>query len=270
MSNATQLPDSSVSPRPAGEVPDGSRFDTTLRGYDRRQVDRYTAELEGEVARVRERLAEAEQRRRVAEEHANATEGELRDLRSQRLYSDAPPPEESFGYRAEKLLRMAEHEAADVRMQASTEASAVLEQARADAEKHRHEVEQSLISRAAVLDQHAAQRTVELQDREQKLAAQISSVRAEAEQMQATAARSAEQLVREAENQAEQVRARAEQAAQWQREQSEQEVARLETMQRDVRGELGRLHDLLGEELQRGREITAAPTRPELEAAPAR
>jgi hypothetical protein len=44
--------------------------------------------------------------------------------------------------RAEKLLRLAEHEAAEVRARTRHESVALLEQARGETETHRHEVEQ--------------------------------------------------------------------------------------------------------------------------------
>ena len=133
------------------------------------------------AAPLRRELAESERRRALAEQHATATESEIRNLRSESSTSERTPPEESFGYRAEKLLRLAEQEAAEARAAAGREAAAVVEQARADAEQHRHEVEQSLIARSSLLDQQAAQRTVELQEREQQIAAQMTTARSEIE-----------------------------------------------------------------------------------------
>lgn len=261
------------------EIPEQRRFDVALRGYERRQVDQHLHQLERQVGSLRAQLTTSERLRNQAQEHANATETEMRALQAQKLYGEDPAPEDSFGYRAEKLLRMAEHEAADVRAKAAKEASTLIEQARAEAERHRHEVEQALISRAALLDQQAGQRTVELQEREQQIAEQLATARAEAEQLQAATIRASDQLREEAEAKAEQIRLRAEQAAQWQRDQATQELQRLSTMHSDVRTELGRLHTILANEIHNTEQPQFGPNdtpaieasgAPELEAAPPR
>ena len=133
-----------------------------------------SSRLKSELAQMKDELADAQRKRRLANEHAEATERELRDLRAKSAHSEPRSVEDSFGYRAEKLLRIAEQEAAEVRTHASRESAAIIEQARTEAEKHRHEVEQSLIARAAVLEQQAAQRNAELQEREQQIADQLS------------------------------------------------------------------------------------------------
>ena len=90
---------------------------------------------------------------------------------------------------------MAEVEASDIRGKAAREAAALVENARADAEAHRHGVEQKLIARAAELDQEAARRQVELKEREQQVVDQLNSARNEAEQVLAAAQHQAQQLV---------------------------------------------------------------------------
>ncbi|OLT14621.1 hypothetical protein BJF78_18020 [Pseudonocardia sp. CNS-139] len=122
--------------------------------------------MDAQLRELRDRLAAAESGRQAAEQHARALEKEVRNARQQQ--GDAPLSAESFGFRAEKILRLAEHEAADVRNRAANEATALVEQARADAERHRHEVEQKLIARSAEMDQEAAQRNVAIQEREQQ------------------------------------------------------------------------------------------------------
>lgn len=157
--------------------------------------------------------------------------------------------EDSFGYRAEKLLRMAEHEAAEARTHAARESAAIIEQARTEAEEHRHQVEQTLISRASVLEQQAAQRTAELQEREQQIADQLSAAREQADQLHASATRAAERLRQESEAAAAETRLRAETLAQRQQDQARQEIDRLTALQADVRAELARLAGVLSAEL---------------------
>ena len=227
-------------------------FDTVLRGYERRQVDEYVSKAKDEIAKLKEELSEAQRKRRLATEHAEATERELRDVRAKSAHSEPRSVEDSFGYRAEKLLRIAEQEAAEVRTHASRESAAIIEQARTEAEKHRHEVEQSLIARASVLEQQAAQRSAELQEREQQIADQLTAAREQADQLHAAAARTADRLRQESEAAAEEAKLRAATDIQRQRDQHAQEIARLDKVQSDVRAELGRLNDVLSNELAAG------------------
>ncbi len=227
-------------------------FDTVLRGYERRQVDDYVTKAKEEIAQLKEELAEAQRKRRLATEHAEATERELRDVRAKSAHSEPRSVEDSFGYRAEKLLRIAEQEAAEVRTHASRESASIIEQARTEAEKHRHEVEQSLIARASVLEQQAAQRNAELQEREQQIADQLAAAREQADQLHAAAARTADRLRQESEAAAEEAKLRAATDIQRQRDQATQEISRLDKVQSDVRAELARLNDVLSNELAAG------------------
>ena len=243
---------------PTTATPSGSQnsasmpFDTVLRGYERRQVDDYVTKQKDEISKLKDDLSEAQRKRRLATEHAEATERELREVRAKSAHSEPRSVEDSFGYRAEKLLRIAEQEAAEVRTHASRESAAIIEQARTEAEKHRHEVEQSLIGRASVLEQQAAQRNAELQEREQQIADQLSAAREQADQLHAAAARTADRLRQESEAAAEEAKLRAATDIQRQRDQAAQEIARLDKVQGDVRSELARLNDVLSNELAAG------------------
>lgn len=254
---ATTSPSTSSSPpAPAKNGGDTHSFDTVLRGYERRQVDDFAAEKSKEIAWLKMELAEAHRQRRLATEHAEGTETELRELRASSAHAEPAAIEDSFGYRAEKLLRMAEQEAADARSHASRESAAIVEQARTEAEKHRHEVEQSLISRASLLEQQAAQRTAELQEREQQIGDQLNAAREQADQLHAAAVRAADRLRDESAAAAEETKLRAETAAKRQLDQAAQEIARLTSLQSDVRAELGRLAQMLSAELSGARHST--------------
>lgn len=226
--------------RPVQPIPSGSPFDVVRRGYDRDQVDAQLREL-------RERLSAAETARVTAEQHARATEDELRAARAKG--SSEPVASESFGFRAEKILRLAEHEAADVRGRAAKEATAVVEKARADAERHRHEVEQKLIARSTELDQEAAQRNVAINEREQQATSVLAAARDEAARITADAEKAAETLLGDARTRAEELRNRSEQDARRRREAADQELRRIGSAHDGVRAEMTRLHTLLGGEL---------------------
>jgi cell division septum initiation protein DivIVA len=223
----------------------GSSFEIVRRGYDRDQVDHMMREL-------RDRLNAAESARQNAEQHAQKVEVELRSARS--AAQSAPEPamsQESFGFRAEKILRLAEHEAADVRNRAANEATNLVEQARAEAERHRHDVEQKLIARSAELDQEAAQRNVAIQEREQQAAVTLAAAREESTRITEEAQRVAEATVSEARNRAEELRTRGEQDARRRREAAEHELRRIGGLHDGVRAEMSRLHKLLGGELEK-------------------
>ena len=222
-------------------------FPTALRGYERQQVDDFLTRQTRELDRLRTESAELAQRLRQANQHAEATERENRELRNRP--QPAPAAEDGFGFRAEKLIRLAEQEAAEVRDNANREAAALLEKARTEAEQHRHEVEQKLIARGSLMEQQASQRSAELAEREQQIADQLTAAREQADQIQDAASRTAERLREESEAAAAQTRERAERAARLVQERAEQEVARLGGVQADVRSELARLAEVLSAEL---------------------
>lgn len=250
-SGTTQRPLLVPAPRdnPAAGNPS---FATALRGYDRTQVDDHMARVHANNDAMRRELAESDTRRQRAEQQAAAAEKELRAARANPAPAPAPAaPEESFGFRAEKILRLAEQEAAEIRASTSRDSASVVEKARADAEKYRHEAEEALIARSALLDQQAAQRTAELVDREKQVEAQLESARAEASSVQDAARIAADTYRRQADADAEALRERAALDAARLREQATQEVARLDSLQRGTQTELGRLVELIRSELKR-------------------
>jgi chromosome segregation ATPase len=227
---------------------DRSSFAIALRGYERSQVDEHLARRDNETSGLRAELAELQQQRDEAVARAETAEKDLREARENRS-SGAAPVGESFGFRAEKLLRLAEQEAAEVRSSAGRESAAIVEKARTEAEAHRHEVEQTLIARASLLEQQAAQRTAGLQEREQQVAEQLASAREQADQLHANAVRAAERLREESETAAEQTRRRADAEAKQRLDQAAAEVTRLSGLQSDVRTELTSLAELITTQL---------------------
>jgi len=224
-----------------------TQFETVMRGYDRRQVDIIIEEKDKAIARLEAELAETQRRLSASTDNTEQLQDELRHQRT--TAAAAAPQEDGFGLRAEKLLRLAEQEAAEVRNQASADSTAIVEQARNEAEKHRHEIEQELITRASAAEQQAARRSAELQDREQHIADQLNSARDQADQLHATAARAADRLREEAVAAAEETTLRAESAAKRLVGQATQEVTRLTTLQDGIRSELQRLAEMLSNEV---------------------
>lgn len=113
-------------------------FDTVRRGYRPEQVDSAVRELQW-------RLEVAERERREAQERVESLGASLEAARA-----GAP---DTFGMRAEKILRMAEHDAGQRRGRADDDAEQILADARAEAEQvraeARAEAERSLADAAA-------------------------------------------------------------------------------------------------------------------------
>lgn len=246
-------------------------FDLVRRGYDRQQVDEHIRAVVAQLSELQQahqpllsqlndlqqqqqpmaaQLSDLQQAHQREHRRADWAEGELRNARAQleQLKEQGDGSQQGFGYRVEKLMRTAEQEAADVRSSAAREATSLLERARKDAEAHRHEVEQSLIHRTATLDQEAAQRKVELDERERQIGEQASSARDDTERMLSEVRRQADQLHHEAAARAEQERLKAEKSIRERQEAAEHELGRLRALHDEVRGQLARLLESLANE----------------------
>lgn len=218
------------------------------------QADPDTGAAPGdEVQRLREQVADLRRRLAAADAHAEATDRENHRLRS------AAPGDTGFGMRAEKLLRLAESEATDVRVRAARDAAELGERARAEAEAHRHEVEQALIARSAELERGLAEQRAALDEREARIAEQLETARAEADRLGTAALRDADRVRRLAEEQAAEELARARAEASRLREDAAADVARLRTLQEEARAVLARLAATVSAELATPRPGTSPP-----------
>lgn len=229
-------------------------FATVRKGYDPSAVDAHVGRLDDAIAALRSALEESERRRAMAEEHAIAVEEEIRVVRSERTAQ--PPSEAGFGARAERMLRLAETEAEQIRTTASRTAAEVTERALGDAERHRHEVRQRLITESSRAEEHANRRAAELQSRENALAARLTSARAEAESIRVAAERAAEARRATAKADVDELRNRTAVELARARELAERELATLRGLQDSARRELRRLAAAIRVELG------PAPARP--------
>jgi cell division septum initiation protein DivIVA len=192
-------------------------FEVVRRGYARDQVDAQLHELE-------RRVLAAENARRMAEQHAASMAEELRLLRAGTSAEGLPATPQSFGFRAEKVVRLAEREAADTRAAAQRDADALREAAMREV----GEIQAAARREAAEIRAAGTREAAELMERAHADAAQARA--------DAAAERSA-------------VAASREQSAAL-REQVEREGAQVRDLRGAVRGELARLHALLGAQLQ--------------------
>ena len=219
------------------------RFVTVLRGYDRIEVDEYIDDLLAVVATLRTSATEADKNKRTAEERAAAAE--RRATESAAAPQQAAAPTEGFGMRAERLLRLAENEAAEIRAAAAAESSAVIERSRADAEQRRHEAEQALIARSTQTDQETARRTAALDEREGALKSQVEAARGEIEMLTRAAQREADRLREQVRHEIDEKRAAAELEATRAVESVEKDVARLNALRESTRQELARIVEIV-------------------------
>lgn len=217
------------------------RFVNVIRGYDRIEVDEYIDDLLAVVATLRSSVAEAERGRREADERLSTAERHA----GEQPAPVAAVPSEGFGMRAERLLRLAESEAAEIRAAAANESSSIVEKSRAAAEQYRHEAEQALIARSAQVDQEAARRTAALDEREGSLKAQIEASRGEIEMLSRAAQREADRLREQAAREIEEQRAAAGHDAARAVEAVEKDVARLVAVRESTREELRRVVEVV-------------------------
>lgn len=238
------------------DMREGNVVGLTQRGYDRSEVDQ-------QVRTSLDRLAEVERAYQHEQRRADRAEAELSDVRAQleaQISSvpddSGPPTSQGFGSRIEKLLRTVENEAAEARSTAAQEARALVEQARTEAEAHRHEVERSLIARTVMLDQKAAQHRIEFDERENQILRRAADVREEAERVLSEARAQAVRIEQDAHARMQDQSAQAEKAIEEHRNGAEKELDRLRSLQRDVQNELGRLLGSLAEELDDGLGVT--------------
>ncbi|HKS50957.1 MAG TPA: hypothetical protein VJS67_03720 [Pseudonocardiaceae bacterium] len=162
-----------------------STFDVGLRGYDKRQVDERLRVLAAELAAADNALAAANQRIAMLEDALSQT----------RHAPDGEPAGESnFGARVEKILKLAEDEAREVRGQAEQAAAALLEQARTQAAELRERAEQEIAARRAEANRQAAEQDTVLRRRSSEIDLACEEAEREAELIRAQAQAEAEQI----------------------------------------------------------------------------
>lgn len=243
----------------SGDATQTNVFDLTKRGYNPNQVD-------GHVQALLARVEMLEHAHRQEQQRADDAEAELSRTRTQPERSTGEGEQDStvqngFGHRIERVLRVAEQEAANARATAAREASALMERTRKESEAHRQDVEQSLAARRASLDEEAARRRADLDQRERELDEQAAASREEAEQTLAEARMGAEQITRDAEAEAQRRRDDTETLIRRRHTEAENELQRLKGLHDGVRTDLGRLLESLSGQLparENARHLAAA------------
>ncbi|MGH3794723.1 MAG: hypothetical protein ACRDSP_07515 [Pseudonocardiaceae bacterium] len=223
-------------------------FDVALRGYDKRQVDERIRFLAAE-------LGAAEHALRAAQARAAMLEDEVHQVRSG---SNGTGPtsgpggsglENSFGARVEKILMMAEEEAREIRGQASGEATAMVDQARAEAEEQHRRIGQEIAARQAEAEKvgtTAAQEAAQLRQSAAHEADKLRQAAAqEADEVRKGARAQAAQLVEQARMEADRLVGSATESAQQRERSSGHELQRLSRLRDQVNAELYRAKSVL-------------------------
>ena len=231
-------------------------FPTVRRGYAPDAVDAHVELLSESLTALQAALTDSERRRAMAEQHAVAVEEEIRVVRS-----GVSPTDTGFGARAERMLRLAETEAEQIRATAHRTAAEVTERALSEAERHRHDVRQQLIAERARAEEQAARRAVELKDRENHLEQRLARARAEADAVHTAAERAALAHRQSAEADVEELRRRTADELGRARAQVERELTRLRELQGVARAELTRIAATIRAELPPTSRPSPRPTR---------
>lgn len=199
-------------------------FDIAIRGYDRRQVEERLAYLTAELVATDDALRQSEMRAAELNEQLRIAVGRLR-------HAGGAATNESFGFRVEKILRLAEEEARELRSHGAADAAALVERATADA--------------AATVE---------------RARAEAGALRIESERIRAEAHRDAERMLTEAHARAAALTAHVDMAIR--REALEVELRRLSEGRALVLAELRGIHQLLDPLLPARPTGSAAPAAP--------
>jgi cell division septum initiation protein DivIVA len=262
-----------------GGTEDERHFHVVLRGYDRLEVDSRLEYLESQLVAASRSLQEAQERN--AELAA-----QLRSAQQQPHEPSEPVmPQESFGFRVERILRLAEEEAKGVRTQAESEAMELVEQARAQAQAMRDEAEQlrsaaeheaeqlrvtirhetEQLRMTALREAQALRATVEQETEQRRTSADElrTTIAREAEQLRSAAQQDAERIRADAESRAKALLASADKIAMDEREHAEQETQRLSALHDEIWADLTRIRDILGGVLAKNGTATTEVGAPE-------
>lgn len=167
-------------------------FDLALRGYDRRQVDRYIAQLESELSQFAARRDDA-----LAQNHAligQVSELQNQMVEAQRRPTIDKPSYKHLGARVEQIFGMVEEEAAEIRRRAEADGVQIRARAEKDIEAIKAGVEKSLADRRAGIEAEYAQKTAHADKLVTEAEQQAAALRRDTDQLRAEAERETAEL----------------------------------------------------------------------------
>jgi DivIVA domain-containing protein len=167
-------------------------FDLALRGYDRRQVDRYIAQLESELSQFAARRDDA-----LAQNHALAAQvAELQNqmVDVQRRTTAEKPSYKHLGTRVEQIFGMVEEEAADIRRRAEADAVQFRARAEKEIEGVKVGVEKALAERRDAIEAEYAQKNAHADKLVKEAEQQANAIRREVDKVRADVDREVTEL----------------------------------------------------------------------------
>jgi chromosome segregation ATPase len=245
---------------PLSHEEDTGGFDTVLRGYDKRQVEDYVERVEIALGDADRQHAEDGQRLAALEQEVAALRTRLGE--AEERAAGLPEPSSRVAARAAEMLRLAEEEAEQIVEQARSRAEGA--GAERTAELDRREEELRVTQTEADSARLDAQRDAEAvrthaQEEANHL---VTSTRAEAEERVAAARAEADALVAAAQEEADRKRRTAEEDVAIVHEDGRQHARELvEDAHRQV-AELAHQRDAIAAQLQQLRETLSAAVQP--------
>lgn len=176
----------------------GPRFNASLRGYDRAEVDEHVERLEAELRSVYADRDTAAARAAELGSRLAATRSEIQTLR-EKAAGAAAPTFETIGARIADMLKLAEAEGVEIRRRAHADVAAQRE----EVARHQAEMQQ----RQSELDQRTAAMTADARSSAERL---VADARARADSILAEARTAADETTRQAKDYARGLRTDAE------------------------------------------------------------
>jgi DivIVA domain-containing protein len=243
-----------IGPRPSTEEIRNISFHTGVRGYDRRDVDRYVQRVNRIIAELEIASSPESAVRHALDRVGEQTSGILQRARET----------------ADEIVRTALSEADETIMRGRAEAEEIIADARAEADRIGAQAEAD--GRARIEQGERRRQTLESQGEQARAEAaeQLARAKSEANEIVARATKDAEEIIARADTQAVEHRAREEQRVEELRLQAEDELRALRAEINAVEAERDRILDEVHELAVRldGLVDSGRPS-PQLDAAPA-
>src|SRR4051812_3831675 len=224
-----------------GDAATEPSFETALRGYEKKQVERYVSRAENEIAALANERDQAYQQMQAMQAQIERLQQEAAQARRQPGVG-AEVSYRHLGPRVEQILALAEEQAEAIKASATDDIAARLAEAeriRAEAEAHAHDgirdFEIALAARRAEEQKADAARRADAEESVRASRQVAEQMRAEAESVLARARAEAQQLTQQTAQQAQQARAEADGYVKSTRVQADQEIKALrEAAQQEI------------------------------------
>src|SRR5688572_6479191 len=159
-------------------APSEPTFELALRGYDKRQVDRYVQQVEAEVAALAAERDELAAQLAVMSQQVQLLQNEMAGARRMLTSPGDPVSYRHLGARAEQILALAEEQAAEIRDRVARELAdreAAIARAKAELDAKAADAVNNFDS---LLGARRAEAEREVAQRREELAAEVEAAKA--------------------------------------------------------------------------------------------